>query len=507
MNLIRKYLSYIIFGLVVLGVVGLAVRHSSHLRSLVNAMASSDPQAQRTAAERLIQDEQFMDSITGEPTEVRVKAAEALEALGTDKAVKQAIALLKDQDKPVRDRAILTLKKIGAASPENIKELAGGLTEGDTYARKGMMAVFTDKDGIGPKPEVVTAIIEKMKERGEARTLGGDILSQPRFTQGGANAVSVPLLISYLKEKDEGVRSGAAEALGKIGDSRAVPPLIEALKDTPQVRRIAIGAIALIANPSGEAALTQAIKNPDDDNEARAQAAAGLGKIATPSAVRTLIETLNDDDLKLRSAAVAALARAGRPRNDAPPRPEALAAIIAALKDPRENTRRGAAQALQGIAAPEANPALIATLENRNNPTDLRAAAALALGFPGNQAAIAPLIRQLSDPDGTVNTAARDALGSVGPVATAALTAVMQKGGEEAYYAAQALARFGQAALPALQSLAQSPNPVGQRWAAVALGDLGLPEAQSALQQLEKSSDPDVAYVAQQQLSRLGRAQ
>src|SRR5262249_31967851 len=157
---------------------------------------------------------------------------------------------------------------------------------------------------------------------------------------------------------------GATEALGKTGDPGAIPTLKEAMhKDTAQVRRVAIGAIALIADKSGEDALTEAITNPDDDNEARAQAAAGLGKIATPTAIATLIKTLDDTDNKLRSAPVAALARAGRATPDAPVNPQVLSTLIAALKDPRDNVRLGAAQALQTIAAPEATPALIASLQ------------------------------------------------------------------------------------------------------------------------------------------------
>ena len=38
-------------------------------------------------------------------------------------------------------------------------------------------------------------------------------------------------LIKALRHKDRRVRSEAAEALGEIGDKRAVEPLIQALKD------------------------------------------------------------------------------------------------------------------------------------------------------------------------------------------------------------------------------------------------------------------------------------
>ena len=505
--MVRKYLNYIIFGAVVLLVVGLAVRHSRYMRSLVDAMASSDSKARSDAAAELIKGEQFMDSITGEPIETRIKAAEALEILGTPEAVKQAVSFLKDSDKPVRDRLIVTLQHIGAKSPDHTKELVVGLKEGDSNVRKGTIAALSSqKGGVGPKPGVVAAIAAIMKAEAGARGPGGDVLGSALFTKGGGNAESVPALFTLLKDKDEGVRVGAGDALGKVGDPAAVDTLKEAMhNDTAQVRRVAIGSLALIASPKGEDSLTEAINNPDDDNESRAQAAMGLGKIGTPTAIATLIKSLDDDDLKLRSATVASLSRAGRPVSNGPANTLVLNALKTALGDTKETLRQGAAQALQTIAASETNAALVAILQ-KDSPT-VQASAALALGFPGNKEAVAPLIKALSDPAEVVNAAARDALTAIGPEATDALMVVMQQGGANAYYAAQAVAHMGVTALPSLQRAAQNVNPVSQRWAAVALGDLGVAEARPLLQQLEKSADPDVAYVAKEQLDKLGRTQ
>ncbi|HLV79352.1 MAG TPA: HEAT repeat domain-containing protein, partial [Chthonomonadaceae bacterium] len=268
--------------------------------------------------------------------------------------------------------------------------------------------------------------------------------------------------------------------------------------------RVAIGAIALIADKSGEAALTEAIDNPNDDNAARAQAAAGLGKIGTPSAIATLIKALNDDDLDLRSAAVAALARAGRPTPESAVNTRVLAALTGALRDAGANVRLGAAQALQSIAAPEADGALAAILSNSNDDARARAAAATALGFPGNKAGVSPLIAALHDPADDVAATAEQALAHIGPDATNTLLALIQKGGTDAYYASEALGHQS-AALPSLQKAAQSKNPVEQRWVAVALGDMGVSGARPTLEQLARSSDPDVAYVAREQLDRMGR--
>lgn len=505
----RKYLNYVIFGAVVLLVVGIAVNHSRHMRYLVDSMASGSPEQRRAAADELIKSEQFMDAITGEPIQTRVQAAKALDDLGTPEAVKQCIAFLKDPDKPVRDAIVKTLEDIGARSADSIKELAVGLKDGDPNVRNGTVLALTDaQGGIGPKPGVVAAVVDIMKREAGARGPGGDVLGSPLFRQDGGDKESVPALLALLKNSDEGVRTGAADALGKIGDPAAVPALVTAMhSDTAQVRRVAIGAIALIADRSGEAALEEAVRNPQDDAEARSQAAAGLGKIATPSAVQTLIAALDDDDLKLRSAASAALARAARPTVDGPVDGAVLASLTGALRSQLESVRRGAATALATAEAPQADPALIAALRD-TDPT-VREAAARALGFPNNTAAVQPLIAALSDTDpyGRVTLAARDSLAAIGKPATDALIAAMQRGGTDAYYASQALAREGTTVVAELQQVARGPNTVGQRWAAVALGDIGGSDARPTLEQLEKSKDPDVAYVARQQLDRMGSAQ
>src|ERR1051326_755496 len=251
----RKYLNYILFGVGVLLVVGLAVNHSRHVHSLVEDMGSSDPHAQSRAALELIQSEQFSDAITGESTETRLHAVSALQALGNDtsvvpdkavkdapnyraQAVKQCIGLLKDQEKSVRDAAVQILQRIGNSTPENLKELVNGVGDGDTNVRKGVALAFTDpKNGIGPKPGVVEAIVDKMKADAGTRAPGGDILGNLTFRTGGENDRSVPLLVGLLTDKndkgafkaDEGTRTGAADALGKVGDARAVETLIKAM--------------------------------------------------------------------------------------------------------------------------------------------------------------------------------------------------------------------------------------------------------------------------------------
>ena len=507
----RKYLNYIVCAAVVLLVVGLAVSHSRHTRSLVSDLTGTDPQAHVAATAELVKAEQFSDAIAGEPAASRVKVARALGDVPTADGVKQTLALLKDQDKAVREQALETLKRAGGKNADTLAALAVGLKDGDVSVRKGAIAAFADAGapgvtpGIGPRPDAVKAILDIMKKEADARGPGGDVLSKPRFVQEGANALSVPTLIGYLGDKDDGVRNGAADALGKIGDARAVTPLVAIMRDPnakPDLRRIALGAVALIADPSGEPALTQALADVNTDNEARAQAARGLGKIASPTAIATLVKLLDDDDLKLRSASVTALARAGQ-SDSVRARQSVLDDLTTALRDPRPALRLGACQALAPLHSPQANAPLIQALQSDRDQPDTRAAAATALGFADNRDAIAPLLAALDDSDGNVAVAAQQSLESVGPSAAPALLATLSRGGPNALYAAQALGRQGAGVLPVLAQALPGAGDTQQRWIAVALGEIGTAQARPLLQQLAQSRSADVAYAAQQQINRL----
>lgn len=516
----RKYLNSLLFGAVVLVVVGMAVVHNRHMQSLREDLTGPDPQAHLRAANELIKAESFSDIITGETPQTRRQIAQALQDVPSPDGVKQALAMLKDQDKTVRAAALATLKKIGATSPDTVKALINGLKDGNVNVRKGIIAALivpATEGGIGPRPEVLDAVLAIIKKEGDARGPGGDVLSSPRFLAQEVRAKSVPVLIGYLSEKDDGVKRGAADGLGKIGDPQAVPALTgmvqnETLK--PDVRRVATGALALIASRDSEPLLTAAITNTNTDNEVRAQVARGLGKIGTKSAIATLIQTLDDDDLKLRSASVAALARACQESLDIDKTVDKTADkvqntsfripdLIAALNSPKPTIRFGAVQALQPLHIPTADSALIKTLLDTQNSSALRIAAANALGFPNNTVAVQPLIQTLNATDGEVAAAAQNALQQVGPAAVPPLLSLLQKGGPDALYAAQAIGRQGNAALPALQSALATASPIQQRWLAVALGEANSPNALPALKQLAASTDETVKYVAQQQLNRV----
>ncbi len=165
------------------------------------------------------------------------------------------------------------------------------------------------------------------------------------------------------KDKDTNeysvVRGQAANALGYIGDRRAIEPLIAALKDK--------------------------------DPHVRNRAAGGLGNPAIEDArvVEPLIAALNDEFWRVRAAATVGLGGTRDPR--------AFELLIAALDDGHPNVRIRAAASLGKIKDPKAVEPLIALLTDDNQA--VRGAAAVALGEFEDSRAIEPLIAMVRKED------------------------------------------------------------------------------------------------------------
>jgi HEAT repeat protein len=100
------------------------------------------------------------------------------------------------------------------------------------------------------------------------------------------------------------VREAAAWALRRIGDKRAVEPLIQALRDEDHdVRRAAAEALGRLGDPRAVEPLVLALK----DKEIRWDAIEALGKLADPQAIEPLVPLLRDESSMVRTTAAEAL--------------------------------------------------------------------------------------------------------------------------------------------------------------------------------------------------------
>jgi hypothetical protein len=131
-----------------------------------------------------------------------------------------------------------------------------------------------------------------------------------RVKDGGRidNVKDLESLIQLLKDDDMGVRCEAVDALGDIGDPRAVEPLIIVLKEgylkgptkeqydsDPEVRSRAADALAKIGDSRAVESLINALK--DDDEEVRADVAEALGVIGDNRAIEAL-KILSKEDVE-----------------------------------------------------------------------------------------------------------------------------------------------------------------------------------------------------------------
>ena len=158
---------------------------------------------------------------------------------------------------------------------------------------------------------------------------GGDpkTLADPRF---------VPEAIALFEQSgndDPRVRRYLAVTLGRVGDRRAVAPLIHFLEEP-----------GALADPEGAIYATWA-----------------LGTLKDPQAIPTLVRLASGEERDLRKAAIHALGSFNDPR--------AEAALKAGLVDAVEDVRWNAALALSRTGAPESEPVLLEMLDPKHMAT------------------------------------------------------------------------------------------------------------------------------------------
>ncbi len=289
---------------------------------------------------------------------------------------------------------------------------------------------------------------------------------------------AVEPLIAALKDSDETVRVIAAEALPQFGDSRAVEPLIAALRDSSKVvRRIAVEALGKLADSRAVEPLIAALE--DSYEEVRQDAVKTLGQLGDVRAVEPLIAALKDSDKKVQREAAEALGQLGDVR--------AVEPLIAALGDSEQWVQRGAAAALGQLGDVRAVEPLIAALRDGDGWVQFNAAS--ALGLLGDARAVEPLIATLRDGPEGVRWVAAAALGwlrdsrAVEPL----IAALKDKTDEVRRGAAEALGqlRDARAVQPLIAALGDGDEEVRKK-AAEALRHIGTPEALAGVQQYEK---------------------
>ena len=272
-------------------------------------------------------------------------------------------------------------------------------------------------------PLATPKLIETLagKEHGTARLWAARILAATR------DPAAVEALLDALRDRHDLVRVASADALGNIGDPRALAPLMQAaLRDpAPVVRSQAAMASAQLSAADAGNVLVSALRDPDYATRLRALEAFESMQLADLAPLET---ALGDDNAEVQRRAALALERSGYLERlveqlasfERSVRVAAYAkllqlgragltdSITGRLRHERMEVRVSIARACAELRAERAGPDLIAALEDPAWP--VRAAACEAIEQLQTKGAARALLGLLADPEESVREAAASAL-------------------------------------------------------------------------------------------------
>ena len=254
----------------------------------VPALRSDNPTKRMAAAGILAArgNSQAIDVLIGglkdpEP-KVRILAVDSLKGVKDGRVLDALLAAMHDPDVSVRTRVIVAIGETG--DPRAAAPLVAGL-ESASNGEKGMYLGALSNMG----DQGVDALLAFLKN-GNFDRRGGVI-----FALGATKSSrAMPALIELLKDPYDGMlHSDAAGALSEIGDPGAIGPIIDLLKG-PSFD----GSREMI--PSVLVKFGAAVVEPliallhDENNHARLLAAQALGQVKDPRAEKALLDALHE---------------------------------------------------------------------------------------------------------------------------------------------------------------------------------------------------------------------
>ena len=183
------------------------------------------------------------------------------------------------------------------------------------------------------------------------------------------------------KNDDPRIRQYLSMVLGNLGDRRATPLLVEALKDrSPETRIYAALALGRLHDPAAVPPLLEVFAN--DERDVRKAAAYALGEIGDRRALEPLVGALADPIADVRYNAAIAVSRLGDSRAIGVVREmldrSRLDRVAGMRPEQKEETMLAAIPALVKIAPEEARP-ILTPLAEKDESMRVRSAAKEAL--------------------------------------------------------------------------------------------------------------------------------
>jgi len=367
------------------------------------------------------------DAIHNSSARIRAHAARALGKLRSPQSVPYLIELLQDEEWSVRAGAAEALGQIGdkASIEALVQKIQDNVEKVQDQAataiiRFGKQATVSLLNALGREKE-------KFSQRALLRCLGR--IGDPK---------SVPALIDYLRSSYFIVRQAAVSSLVRFGPvvtKMLIPTLsfnlsdIDLLKkdalskDQPELQMRAIKALGGLEDHRAVKLLKQLVEESLPDVQEAATAAlsqigcAGWGRccalkvlaeVGDSSLAPQIVPPLSDHSENVRFEAVRALAKMGGP--------EAVKPLVrVSRKDKVDFIRAEAVRMLRtvGIGQPGVLEAALSAL--RDKARIVRRQAARLLGNFHDQQSIFPLLKAMADPHWSVRESAENALMNFGP--------------------------------------------------------------------------------------------
>jgi HEAT repeat protein len=278
----------------------------------------------------------------------RREAVDKLDAYGADEARPYLLKALEDPDLEVRVRAALSIGRhhLTEATPR----LVALVEDPEPRLRAAAVEAIGLVRGAGSEPDARSlGALERALGDSDPAVRQAALVAIGRLDRDRAQAVTVALA-ARLDDDNAGVRQRACDVLGRLGDARAVIPLLARLGDgSRDVRAAALDALGQLGDERAAPAMIRLLADPAE--EVRAQAVQALGRVRARAAVGPLAELVEHGADPMRGRAAFALGQIGGESVVAP--------LVAALG--RDEVRSAAREALGRVGGPSVAP-LIARL-------------------------------------------------------------------------------------------------------------------------------------------------
>jgi HEAT repeat protein len=357
---------------------------SRETERLAMAAARSDNAVVRRAALRILSYfgstavlDHLLEALADPDERVRESAIQGLPFIDDPRALEALLAVAKDASPRSRAAAMRSLGKC-SSDLRVTSYLLKGLTDPDSWVRYYACQAL-GKLAFEPAAAPLTRLLAD--PAGQVRVAAVEALSCL------TGEVATRALEGAILDPDHDIQRAAIIGIGITRRSTALPMVLDAARSPdPATRLVALSAVAAFRSADLLPTLQRAASDPDEPVRTAALGflAATPGAAATQALVDLLATTTRPDEvvnvLSLHvegriPALAAALARADDERAAAITsalsrlrRPEATAALHAALRSPSVAARKAAAAALGGVPDPEARAALRSAMENDPEP-------------------------------------------------------------------------------------------------------------------------------------------